>query len=137
MKYLLDTNTCVRYLNRRSPGVIAHFQAVRENDIAVCSVVKGELYLGALKSQTPDTTMTKQRAFAERFASLPFDDDAAEHYARIRAALEFAGMPIGANDLMIAAIALAHNLTLVTHNIREFGRIAGLRIEDWESDDSN
>ncbi|MBL8131438.1 MAG: type II toxin-antitoxin system VapC family toxin [Anaerolineae bacterium] len=135
MKYLLDTNTCVRYLNRRSPGVIARFQSVAEIDIALCSVVKGELYLGALKSQTPDATMTKQRAFAERFASLPFDDDAAEHYARIRAALERAGMPIGANDLMIAAITLAHNLTLVTRNIREFGRIAGLRIEDWESDD--
>jgi len=132
MKYLLDANTCIRYLNRRSEAIIAHFKAVDEADIALCSVVVGELYLGAMKSQTPEQTMKKQQAFVERFVSLPFDDGAALHYARIRAALELAGTPIGSNDFMIAAIALANNLTLITHNVREFGRVAGLKIEDWE-----
>ena len=76
--------------------------------------------------------MIRQRAFAERFASLPFNDRAAEHYARIRATLERAGRPIGGNDLMIAAIALASDLILVTHNTHEFSRIPGLVIQDWE-----
>jgi tRNA(fMet)-specific endonuclease VapC len=64
--------------------------------------------------------------------NLPFDDFAAEIYGRIRAELEAAGMLIGPYDMMIAAIALANDLTLVTHNTREFGRVAGLKIEDWE-----
>lgn len=77
----------------------------------------------------------KQRSFTERFTSLPFDDVAAEHYARIRADLARAGTPIGPNDLLlIAAIALANALTLVTHNMREFGRVVGLKIEDWEAE---
>jgi tRNA(fMet)-specific endonuclease VapC len=97
MKYLLDTNTCIRHLNQRSASVTEHLQRLDEGDIAVCSLVKGELYLGAMKSQTPELTMRKQRAFAERFVSLPFDDDAALNYARIRADLEIAGTPIGAN----------------------------------------
>ncbi|KYG01863.1 hypothetical protein BE21_55765 [Sorangium cellulosum] len=66
-------------------------------------------------------------------ASLSFDDVAAERYAVIRAELEGRGQSIGANDLLIAAIALAHDLTLVTHNISEFSRVTGLRLEDWEA----
>ncbi|MBE2272501.1 MAG: type II toxin-antitoxin system VapC family toxin [Anaerolinea sp.] len=133
MIYLLDTNTCIRHLNRRSPSITARLHAVDEAEIAVCSVVKAELYLGAMKSQTPEITMSKQQAFVERFVSLPFNDKAAMHYARIRAALEIAGKSIGSNDLMIAAIALANDLTLITHNTREFGRVTGLKIEDWEA----
>lgn len=67
-----------------------------------------------------------------QFTSLPFDDSAAEIYGRIRAELEAVGMLIGPYDMMIAAIALANDLTLVTHNTREFGRVAGLKVEDWE-----
>jgi tRNA(fMet)-specific endonuclease VapC len=66
------------------------------------------------------------------FASLPFDDRAAEHYGRIRADLTARGDLIGPNDLLIAAIALAHNLILVTHNVREFSRVGGLLWEDWD-----
>jgi tRNA(fMet)-specific endonuclease VapC len=99
-------------------------------------VVKAELYTGALKSQTPDKTLARQRAFTERFVSLPFDDAVVLVYARIRTALEQSGTPIGSNDLMIAAIALANGLTLITHNTREFGRIAGLQVEDWEVEKS-
>ena len=135
MKYLLDTNTCIRHLNQRAPSITAHLHATAESDIAICSIVKAELYLGAMKSQFPEKTMKKQQGFAERFVSLPFDDAAALVYARIRGALEQAGTPIGSNDLMIASIALTHSLTLVTHNTREFGRIEGLQIEDWEVTD--
>ncbi len=85
MKYLLDTNTCIRYLNQRSTAITERLHQTPEAEIAVCSVVKAELYLGAMKSQTPEVTMAKQRNFAERFVSLPFDDAAAVVYARIRA----------------------------------------------------
>ncbi len=132
MIYLLDTNTCIRHLNQRSEAITQHLKSTPEADIAVCSIVKGELYAGAMKSQTPTQSLVKQRAFVERFVSLPFDDAAALVYGRIRASLEQAGTPIGANDLLIAAIALSNNLTLVTHNTREFGRISDLKMEDWE-----
>ena len=133
MKYLLDTNTCIRHLNQRSEAITRRLLNLSDSDIAVCSVVKAELYTGAMKSQHPQKTLQRQRAFVERFASLPFDDSAAVSYARIRSELEMAGTPIGANDLLIASIALAANLTLVTHNTREFERIDGLQIEDWEA----
>jgi tRNA(fMet)-specific endonuclease VapC len=131
--YLLDTNTCISYLNGRSDSIRRRFEATRPQDIVVCSVVKAELFYGALKSRNPVTNLAKQRRFLERFVSLPFDDLAAEAYGRIRARLEQAGQLIGPNDLLIAAIAVAHQVTLVTHNTREFQRVEGLQIDDWEA----
>lgn len=135
MKYLLDTNTCIRYINGRSQSVAARLNALAEGEAAVCSVVKAELFFGALRSQNPIKSMSGQRQFLSLFISLPFDDAAAEQYAQIRADLTTKGTPIGSNDLLIAAIALANGLILVTHNTREFGRIARLKIEDWEASD--
>ncbi len=132
MKYLLDTNTCIRHLNQRSNTITQRLRQTSEDDIVLCSVVKAELFFGAMKSQNPEKTLLKQRAFGERFESLPFDDSCAVIYGRIRADLQRAGTPIGANDLMIASIALANDLTLITHNTREFVRVTNLRIEDWE-----
>jgi len=134
MKYLLDTNTCIRYLNRRSIAVVNRLHNTPESEIAVCSVVKAELYFGAMKSQNREHTIQGQRVFVARFISLPFDDAAADYYAVIRADLAQKGTPIGGNDLMIAAIALANGLILITHNTREFGRVSNLQIEDWETD---
>jgi tRNA(fMet)-specific endonuclease VapC len=133
MKYLLDTNTCIRYLNGRSEKIKQNMAAVSQQDIALCSVVKAELFYGAMKSLHPENNLARQRKFTNSFVSLSFDDNAAEVYGQIRAQLEKAGTPIGPNDLLIAAIALANNLTLVTHNTREFSRIAILPCEDWES----
>lgn len=137
MKYLLDTNTCIRYINGRSTPIAGRVNALSEGDAVVCSVVKAELLFGAKRSNNPTKTLEKQRQFLALFKSLPFDDAAAEHYATIRADLAKKGLPIGGNDLLIAAIALANDLTLVTHNTREFERIAGLKLEDWESDESS
>ncbi len=95
-------------------------------------MVKSELFYGAMKSRKREENINKQRQFFSRFVSLPFDDKSAEIYGVIRADLEQKGTPIGGYDLQIAAIAIANNLTLVTHNIREFGRIEGLSYEDWE-----
>jgi tRNA(fMet)-specific endonuclease VapC len=72
-------------------------------------------------------------AFFLLLPSLPFDDASARAYGEIRAALSRAGTPIGPNDLMIASIALTNGLVLITRNVREFGRVAGLRTEDWET----
>ena len=134
MKYLLDTNTCIRYLNGRSPAIKNHMATVQPEDIAVCSVVKAELFYGALKSGRPVENLQHQEQFVSRFVSLPFDDLAAEMYGRIRTDLEKMGQPIGPNDLLIAAIALSHSLTLVTHNTREFSRVNNLQIADWEAE---
>jgi tRNA(fMet)-specific endonuclease VapC len=90
------------------------------------------MYAGSAKSQMPQRSRARQDAFFIRFASLPFDEAAADEFGRIRADLELAGTPIGPYDMQIAAIAIAHDLILVTHNSKEFGRVSNLKIEDWE-----
>lgn len=132
MKYLLDTNVCIRYLNGRAPQIRKRLLALDEADIAVSIITKAELYYGSAKSQTPKRSRERQVAFLERFTLLPFDDAAVEHYASLRVALERQGMPISHPDMQIAAVALANNLVLVTHNTAEFSRIKGLTLEDWE-----
>ena len=132
MIYLLDTNACIVYLNRRNSGVMRRLQSLSPKDIAVCSVVKAELFYGANRSNNPQRTLALQQRFLNNFVSLPFDDKPAIAYSQIRADLAAMGTPIGPYDLQIAAIALANNLILVTHNTREFSRITGLKIEDWE-----
>jgi tRNA(fMet)-specific endonuclease VapC len=132
MRYLLDANVCVMHLNGRSKSVRDRLLSVPPQDLAVCSVVKAELFYGAMKSNNPTRTLERQQQFLERFVSLPFDDEVAIVLGQVRARLASAGTPIGAYDLQIAAIALVNNLTLVTHNTREFERVDGLQIEDWE-----
>jgi tRNA(fMet)-specific endonuclease VapC len=132
MNYLLDTNVCVQYLRGRNVAVLQRLQNTLVSDVRLCSVVKAELYLGATRSANPGANRTKVEGFVRPYVSLDFDDAAAEIHANIRHRLERAGMPIGPYDLQIAAIALANGLTVVTHNTTEFGRVPGLKIEDWE-----
>ena len=127
MIYLLDTNVCARYLNGKSWAIRQRLRSTNIADIAVCSVVKGELFYGAMKSNNLEKTLDRQQEFLKLFVSLPFDDDASFIYGRIRAELSAKGIIIGANDLQIAAIAMVNNLILVTHNVREFSRVNGLR----------
>ena len=101
-------------------------------ETVVCSVVKAELFYGAMKSAKPEQNLRLQEAFLAQFVSLPFDDLATTFFGQIRSQLEAKGTPIGSYDLQIAAMALAHNLILVTHNTREFRRVEGLQWEDWE-----
>lgn len=109
-------------------------ESTATKDIAVCSIVKAELFYGAMKSANPVRNLTLQQEFLAQFISLPFDDLAAMSFGTIRSQLEALGTPIGAYDLQIAAIALTNNLTLVTHNTREFKRVNNLFTEDWEID---
>lgn len=131
--YLLDSNACIRLLNESASSNMARKLAeLTPDDIRLCSVVKSELYYGAYKSTRRDRNLANLNRFFSQFISLPFDDNAAAIAGQVRAQLDVAGTPIGSNDLLIAAIALSNDLTLVTHNTREFGRINGLKYEDWE-----
>ncbi|MBE9233189.1 type II toxin-antitoxin system VapC family toxin [Cuspidothrix issatschenkoi LEGE 03284] len=132
MIYLLDTNACIVYLNRPLSNVRQRLKTIPPNDIAVCSIVKAELSYGAMRSHNPSKTLAGQEKFIRLFVSLPFDDVAANIFGRIRAELAAVGTPIGPYDLQIAAIAMANNLILVTHNVKEFSRVNGLNFEDWE-----
>lgn len=121
-----------RTLPQRAPNVRTKVAEVLPTDLAVSAVVVAELRYGAAKSIDPVKTIAVQDQFLGLIAFVPFDHDAAEAYGTIRAALERQGTPIGANDLLIGATALVNQLIVVTHNTREFKRIAGLSVEDWE-----
>lgn len=135
MIYLLDTNTCILYLNGRSTAVIERLDSTRTGDVAVCDIVKAEMYYGAERSKHVQRNLDAAEDFCRHFRSLPFDGRAARTYGRIRARLEAQGQPIGPNDFMIAAIALANELTLVTNNVGEFSRVEGLSVEDWAAEE--
>jgi tRNA(fMet)-specific endonuclease VapC len=113
-------------------GIAKRLMHCRPEEISVCSVVKAELFYGAAKSKHPEQSRLVQEQFLAPFHSFSFDDSAAIVYGNIRARLASIGSIIGPNDLMIASIALAHDLILVTANIREFSRVPSLRYENWE-----
>lgn len=129
---LLDTNVCIQYLRGRNVLIRQRLAACPIKEVCLCSVVLSELYIGVLRSAQPVQNRADVDQFAAPFASLPFDDAAADACSRIRHHLERLGTPIGPYDLQIAAIALANACTLVTHNTQEFSRVPGLLLEDWE-----
>lgn len=130
--YLLDSNAWITFLRRRNSPIIPPLRSSPVSDICICSVVVAELYYGCLRSARPGANRAKIDALIQPHRSLPFDDATAEHFARLRHHLESQGMMIGPYDLQIASIAIANGGTLVTHNTREFSRIPGLNLEDWE-----
>lgn len=133
MTYLLDTNTCIRLLNDdRNASVPRRLAMLQPEAIRLCSVVKAELYYGAYRSSRREQNLATLGRLFNQFSSLPLDDQAALLAGQIRFQLAASGTPIGPHDVLIAAIALANNLTLVTHNTQEFARVVGLSLEDWE-----
>lgn len=130
--FLLDTNVCINFINGTSKSIEHHFRAHSPSDIAVCSIVKAELLFGARNSQRMDANLQLLKMFFAPLQSLTFDDRCADEYGLIRADLTAQGRLIGPNDMLIAATARAHDAILVTHNTREFSRISGLELEDWE-----
>jgi tRNA(fMet)-specific endonuclease VapC len=131
--YLLDTNTCV-YAIKRRPQVLRRLQARSPDDFAVSVITVAELRFGAAKSSRPAKTRRSVDAFLKPFEILPFGNDAANEYARLRLALEREGRPIGERDLLIAATAKSLGLIVVTHNVREFSRVPDLKVEDWHDE---
>ena len=134
MRVLVDTDVCIEIL-RGNPRVLARVAAGVPDDFGVSTVTVFELFAGAERCRGPAGEARRIGLFLEPLHVLPFDRIAAREAARIRWALERSGRPIGPYDLMIAAQAVALDIPLATHNRSEFGRVAGLRIEDWMADD--
>ena len=130
LRYMLDTNLCIRVLRDRPAIARRRFNETSEA-LCISTVVLSELLHGAAKSARATENRRQVLDFAARLDVLPFDAAAADHAADIRADLERKGMAIGAYDLLIAGHARSRGLAVVTGNPREFGRVEGLRCEDW------
>jgi tRNA(fMet)-specific endonuclease VapC len=130
VSYLFDTNACIHLMKLHEP-LTSRARGVGPSAIAVAAITLAEMWFGAAKSHQPRRTRTDQDVFLSPFRVFDFDASAADRYASIRAHLAAKGRPIGDRDLMIAAIAQANNLIVVTSNISEFARVPGLKVEDW------
>ena len=131
MKYMLDTNICIYAIKKKPPAVIRRILATNPEQLCISSITYAELMYGAEKSQWKERSRTALALMMASITILNFDGKAAEMYGMIRAELEARGTPIGSMDMLIAAHAMAEELTVVTNNIREFSRIEELRVEDW------
>ena len=129
MGWLLDTNMLIFAARDRPREVRRRLQQVSPDDVAVSSIAIAELWYGAEKSEDPPKKREAWRKFLEPYTVLPFDRAAAEEHARLRFQLRHA--PIGERDLLVAAIAIANGLEVVTHDVAEFSRVPGLSVEDW------
>jgi len=129
-RYLLDTNVLSDLLKHPAGAVRERIKTVGEEAVCTSVVVACELRYGAAKKGSP-TLSTRVAQLLSAIEVLPLDEGADAKYGDIRTALEKAGTPIGANDYLIAAHALAIDLTLVTDNVGEFSRVPGLAVENW------
>jgi len=128
---LLDTNTCIYFLNRASEKVVQQFKELSPSQIKLPSITVAELYYGAEKSKFKAKNREKVKRFVSTFEIVSFDEKACTAYAKIRHSLERSGTPVGPMDLLIASIGLAYNFTVVTNNIKEFKRVKGLKLQNW------
>lgn len=131
--YLLDTNICIYVLKNQIPSLTARLLSESPDDVAVSAITVYELEYGAAKSRWGDRTRDKLYAFLSPFTTIPFDAADAAVTGYLRALMAHKGSPIGPYDIQIAGQALARGMTVVTHNIKEFSRIPGLKVEDWVS----
>ena len=130
MVYLLDTDTCVDLL-RNVPAVIDKLRALAPDDCGISVVSSFELFAGAVRAREPGREARKVEALLNVIEEISFGADAARRAGVLRFELETAGTPLGPYDLLIASHALVLDLTLVTANMREFGRVPGLSLEKW------
>lgn len=130
-RFMLDTDTCSFIMKRSHPLVLTRLRSVPVDDVCMSVVTKAELLYGVAVSPRHAQDAAAVAAFLPYVPATGLDDDAAVHYAEIRADLKRRGAMIGANDLFIAAQARALGVTLVTNNTAEFARVADLRLENW------
>jgi tRNA(fMet)-specific endonuclease VapC len=131
MRYLLDTNAIIGLLRDDRSPLARRARREHLDDLTTSSIVVQELYFGAFKSRRPVPNLDIFDSLS--FLVIEFDRDDARQAGHVRAELVARGTPIGPYDILIAGQALSRGLILVTHNTREFGRVPGLQIEDWES----
>jgi len=130
MKYFLDTNVIIDMFNIGDRSLIDKIRNTPVSNIKIPSIVKGELLLGT-RGNPHSKKANDLGILFSTYEVVAFDSDAAEEYARIRHELMTNGEQIGPNDMIIAATVLSSGGTLVTNNIKEFGRVSGLRTENW------
>lgn len=130
MRYLLDTSIVIAAMKGR-PEVVERLENTPLEGVILSPVVLGELKFGAEKSRQVERNRSRLTELAERLPLVALDAATSHSYGEVRAHLERLGRPIGANDLWIAAQALALSATLVTDNVGEFARVPGLKIENW------
>ena len=130
LRYLLDNNIVIYVLKRRPVEVLSTFNA-NASRMAISSTTLAELLHGAEKSSRVSENLAVVEDFCSRLQVLPYGPKAAQHYGVIRAALEKLGLPIGVNDMHIAAHARSEGLVLVTNNVGEFARVPALEVENW------
>ena len=133
MKYMLDTNVCIATIKECPEEVKEKLLKIPVGEIGISSIVVAELWYGIRLSSMRKHNEVALNEFLEYVIVLDWPEEAAPEYGRIRAQLKKKGTPVGANDLLIAAHALALDAVLVTDNIREFRRIPNLKIENWIS----
>ena len=133
--FLLDSNVWVELLRgvRGAPEIRDHLRATPASRVKSCAIVRGELTTGAEASRDRSANLRALERLLAPYGSLPFDDACADVYGRLRGYLERKGTPRGVADLTIAAVAVRHGLTLVTHNYRDFSDIPGLTFTDWQT----
>jgi tRNA(fMet)-specific endonuclease VapC len=130
-RYMLDTDTCSYIMKRTSHAVLKRLRSVPVTDVCISVIAKSELLYGVEVSPQRTQDDMALQAFLPHVEVLEFPDEAATHYAQIRADLKKRGQMIGANDLLIAAHARSLGLRLVTNNTHEFSRVKGLSVENW------
>ena len=131
MRYMLDTNIIIYAKNRGPDKVFNKFQEYGPGDLCISSITMAELEYGICISSKPDQNRAALFLFLSNIGIVPFDGNAAREYGMIRYDLKEKGVPIGANDLLIAAHAKSLGLTLISNNTREFERVKGLKLENW------
>lgn len=130
-RYLLDTNICIYLIKKHPPEVLARFQQIQLKQLHISTITLFELYYGIEKNNSGHRNLAALENFIAPLTVVDFTLDTAIKAAKIRSDLQKQGLPIGAYDIQIAAIALSGNMTLLTNNTREFERVNGLKLENW------
>ena len=131
MRYLLDTNICIYVIKHKPEKVFQKLQTIHPEDVCISSVTYAELAHGIEKIAAVEKNRLALSMLLANMEILDFDVDAADCYGKIRAGLEKKGTPIGPLDMMIAGHAQSLGYTVVTNNVKEFSRVAALKIENW------
>jgi len=130
LRWMVDTDTCIAIIKGHA-GAIKKLRGKSIGQVGISAITLSELSFGAAKSSRPEQASVALAEFTLALEVAAFDAELAPVYGRVRASLARRGMPIGPLDTLIGSHALALDITLVTHNTREFSRIEGLRLEDW------
>lgn len=130
MRYLLDTDICIYWL-KGNANVKAKIELVDRSDLAICAITASELYFGAYNSSKIESNLQTAQAFIRAIKILSLEDNALHKFGQLKARLRQAGTPVADFDLMIASVAIANNLSLITNNTRHYKRIAELALDNW------